>query len=201
MKIGIMGGTFDPIHNGHLTIGEFAREEMELDKIVYIPAGISPYKDDQKILNSEQRYRLLDLAIKDNPFFTKSSIEIDKEGITYTVDTLRQLKEEHPEDELYFIIGEDCLYHLEYWKDFNLFKNLCSFLVFKRGIESNNTIESKILELKNKHNIDIYFLNSPIIDISSTDIRTRRKLNKSIKYLVPLDVEKYILEHGLYEGD
>ena len=195
MKIGIMGGTFNPIHNGHLLIGEYARTELSLDKVIYIPTGKPGHKSREEVVSGSKRYEMVNLAIKDNPYFESSPIEIDRRGVTYSLDTLKELRRIYKgEGEFYFIIGEDSLFNLENWKGFYELAKLCRFIVFKRRPIENEKILGKIEELNNKYDVDITYLESPLMEISSTDIRKRLKDNKSIKYQVPRLIESYIKE-------
>jgi nicotinate-nucleotide adenylyltransferase len=198
MKIGIMGGTFDPIHTGHLIIGEYARTTLDLDKIIFIPVGLPPHKDNSKVSTSRRRLEMTKLAINSNPYFYLSSIEVDRKEITYTIDTIKELKKIYKEDELYFIIGGDSLFEIEKWKDFAQLIRLCKFVVLERPGRTKEEIEQKKIELKLSYKIQLEKIYSPLIDISSTEIRERVKNNLSIKYLVPESVETYIMYHKLY---
>lgn len=200
MKIGIMGGTFDPIHMGHLIIGEAARESLSLDKVIFIPTGINPFKKNKNTSSPTQRIDMLNLAIESNPYFTISTIEVEREGITYTIDTIRSLKDEYREDELYFIIGSDIVFQIEKWKEFQEVFNLCKFALFNRPGKDEEEIDEKVKDLNLKYNISFERISSPLVDISSTDIRNRAKNKQSIKYLVPEKVEDYIIKHKLYGG-
>lgn len=199
MKIGVLGGTFDPIHYGHLIIGEQAREELDLDKVVYIPTGDPVHKAKSKVSDARIRYEMLSLAIEDNMDFKKSSTEIDRQGKTYTIDTIEELKKEYDKEQIYFLIGEDSLFQLENWHRFLELKEACNFVVCRRYVRNQNKIKDKIIYMKSKYDMDIYLLNTPIIEISSTDIREKAIKNKSIKYLLPKRVEKYILDNHIYE--
>lgn len=200
MKIGIMGGTFDPIHTGHLIIGEYARTTLDLDKIIFIPVGLPPHKDNSKVSTSSRRLEMTKLAINSNSYFYLSSIEVDRKEITYTIDTIKELKNIYKEDELYFVIGGDSLFEIEKWKDFDQLIRLCKFVVLERPGRTTEEIEQKKLELKLSYKIELEKIHSPLIDISSTEIRERVKNNLSIKYLVPESVETYIIHHKLYIG-
>ena len=196
-KIGIMGGTFDPIHNGHLIIAENSRINFNLEKILFIPTGLPAHKIENEITYSDYRYEMVLLSINSNPYFTVSPMEIERMGITYTIDTIKNLQKLNKNVEYYFIMGEDSLYNFHKWKDYRELLNICKFIVAKRKNE-NNKLEEKIEELNNICKDSIYLLESPMIDISSTDIRERIIQNKPIKYLVPEAVELYIKKHGLY---
>lgn len=198
MKIGIFGGTFDPIHNGHLIIGEYARTSLNLDKILFIPVGIAPHKDNNNITSGEIRVKMIDLAIESNPYFYQSLIEIERKEIAYTIDTIISLKEKYKDDELYFIMGGDSIFEIESWKDSEKLMKLCNFIVLDRGYSRKRDIRHKILELEDLYGMKVQEIESPIIEISSTEIRKRIKNNLSIKYLLPEVLEKYILERNIY---
>ena len=197
MKIGVLGGTFDPIHKGHLIIGEFARISAKLDKVIFIPSGTHPFKDNEVITDPKIRCKMVELAIKSNPYFEVSTIEIERTGINYTIDTIRYLKQEYKEAEIYFIIGSDILFEIEKWYKFEKLIKLCQFILFYRT-DKEEKISEIINKLKSRYNINIKKVNSPLLPISSTEIRQRVKQGKSIKYLVEENVEKYILENNIY---
>lgn len=198
MKIGIMGGTFDPIHTGHLIIGEYARTTLNLDRVIFIPVGLPPHKDNSKVSTSKSRLQMTKLAIKSNSYFYLSSIEVDRKETTYTIDTIKELKNIYKEDELYFVIGGDSLFEIEKWKDFNELINLCKFVVLQRPGRTKEKMDEKILELREAYKLELEKIYSPLIDISSTEIRQRVNNNLSIKYLVPESVEDYITNNRLY---
>lgn len=201
MKIGVLGGTFDPIHKGHLIIGEFARTSAKLDKVIYIPSGTHPFKNNKKITNSKIRSKMVELAIESNPYFEISNIEIEREGINYTIDTLKYLKDKYKEAEIYFIIGSDILFEIEKWNEFEKLVNLCKFILFHRIDNDEKKLSNKIQKLETKYNMNIKRVNAPVLSISSTEIRERVKKDKSIKYLVENSVEKYILENNIYREE
>lgn len=199
IKIGIMGGTFDPIHNGHLIIAENSRINFNLEEIIFIPTGKPAHKLEDEITSNDYRYEMALLSINSNPYFSLSPMEINREGTTYTIDTIRNLQKLKKNVEYYFIMGEDSLYNFHKWKDYKELLSICKFIVAKRP-NLDNKLEEKIKELNSICKDSIYILESPMVDISSTDIRERISLNKSIKYLVPESVELYIKKHRLYGG-
>lgn len=201
MKIGIIGGTFDPIHNGHLIIAEYARTHLKLDKVIFIPVGIAPHKDNNKITNAKSRVEMINLSIKSNPYFYQSLIEVKRDNVTYTVDTLTSLKEEYPENEFYFIMGGDSILEIESWKDHKKLMKICNFIVLDRDHITREDINLKVSELKLLYGMDTQVIRSPLIEISSTEIRNRIKKGLSIKYLVPESVENYIKDNELYLED
>ncbi|MCF6465359.1 nicotinate-nucleotide adenylyltransferase [Clostridium sp. Cult2] len=198
-KIGIMGGTFDPIHNGHLTLAEYSRTTFSLDKILFIPTGKPPHKDDIDISSNNHRYDMTLLAINSNPYYFLSSIEIHREGTTYTIDTIKYLKSKYNNTKFYFILGSDSLYQIHKWKDYKELLSSCNFIVAKRKYLDNNKLEERIKELSELYKSNMNILESPLIDISSTEIRNRIKNQLSIKYLVPESVELYIEKNKLYK--
>lgn len=201
MKIGLIGGTFNPIHYGHLILSEFIREEMDLDRIIFIPTRIPPHKDSSNIPNGKVRIEMVNLAIKSNENFQSSTIEIDREGVSYTIDTIEELKSKYPQDEFFFIIGEDSLFQLHNWKDYERLIKICNIIVAERIGQEKDKINDRIYEINSLFNGNIVKASSPHIGISSTIIRNRVKNGLSIKYLVPETVEEYIINNGLYLGE
>lgn len=198
MKIGLMGGTFNPIHLGHLLVSEYIRENFPLDIIIFIPSGNPPHKDLDHVIDAHHRYNMVNLAIKDNPYFTISDIEIKRSGKSYTIDTIDEIKKSFPNDSIYFIIGGDSLYNLTTWKDYRSLFNKTSFILIDRhGIEENKMI-NYIKELKEEFGANIDYIDGPQIEISSTNIRKNLINNKSIKYMVTKEVEDYITNNRLY---
>lgn len=189
-KIGIFGGTFDPIHYGHLIIAEKAREEFNLDFVFFIPTGIPPHK--KKIYASSiDRKNMIEIAIKDNKYFKVSDIEIVKEKISYTYETIIELKKNYSSTNFFLIVGEDSFYDIPNWYKANELVKEVVFLVAKR---------SKKKEISINFPITYKIIHSPFIDISSTYIRSCIFKNKSVKYLIPDEVIEYIKRKGLYEG-
>ncbi|WFA09504.1 nicotinate-nucleotide adenylyltransferase [Tissierella sp. Yu-01] len=198
MKVGLMGGTYNPIHLGHLIISENIRTNFPLDRVIFIPTGDPPHKDNNELISAIDRYNMTKLAIESNPYFDISSIEVKREGKSYSTDTIDEFLKAMPEDELYFIIGSDTLFDLEKWKDIrDIFKKI-SFIVTGREGLSDNNIEDKIEEYRKKFNSKIAHVSGPKIEISSTMIREYVSEDKSIRYLVPRQVEEYIKTHRLY---
>lgn len=196
-KIGIMGGTFNPIHFGHLLLGETAYEQFSLDEVLFMPTKNPYYKNLGNTVTEEDRVRMVKLAIKDNAHFTFSGEELNREGTTYTVETLQNLTRKNPDCEYYFIMGADSLYHIESWKDTEEVLRMAVILVAGRG-DLSSSLSSQIEYIENKYDASIRFLNSPSLEISSNDIRRRIRTGESIRYLLPREVEEYIYEHKLY---
>lgn len=189
MNIGIFGGSYNPIHFGHLIVAEEIREAYNLDKIIFIPVGIPSHKNELEI-SSFHRFEMVKLAIKENNYFEISDIEISENRKNYTIDTLNKLKRMYIKDNLFLIIGGDSAKNFHTWKNYKeILKNI-KVLVFKR---------KDYTEITAYDNMDI--LNTKIIEISSTDIRERIGNNKTIKYLLPNLVEKYIYDNNLYRRD
>lgn len=200
MKIGIIGGSFDPIHLGHLAMAEYLREIKNLDKILFIPTGNAPHKTYESL--AEQRLEMVKLAIEDNEYFSFCQIEVLKETTSYTAETLKELKEKWPEAEFNFIIGTDNLFSIEKWYKIEelgkLTKILVSNRIYNEGLSIEEVME-KCKFLKNQFNLKIDIVDSPVFEISSSDIRRRIKNHMSIKYLLPKKVEDYIRDNGLYK--
>ncbi|HIW58763.1 MAG TPA: nicotinate-nucleotide adenylyltransferase [Candidatus Anaerobutyricum avicola] len=196
-KIGIMGGTFNPIHFGHLLLGETAYEQFSLDEVLFMPTKNPYYKKLTNSVTEEDRMQMVQLAIRDNSHFTFSGEELDREGTTYTVETLTNLTERNPDCAYYFIMGADSLYHIESWKDTEKVLQMAVILVAGRG-DLSSSLSSQIEYIENKYDASIHFLNSPSLEISSNDIRRRIRAGESIRYLLPREVEEYIYEHKLY---
>jgi len=188
MKIGILGGTFNPIHIGHLILAEEAREKLGFEKIVFVPTNIAPHKDSLGIVSAQDRYQMVKLAIRSNKYFSVSDAEINREGRSYTIDTLKELKSAYLNDELYFIIGSDLLKYLDDWKDLKEIIKMVSFIAATRPGYPLEKIPS-------------YISTVPIraVDISGFEIRKAIKENKSFRYLVPEAVFDYISKKGLYK--
>ena len=187
MKIGILGGTFNPIHIGHLIIAEEAREKLGLDKIIFVPAYLPPHKDNSDIAPADHRLNMARLAIKGNIYFSVSDMEIKRDGRSYTIDTVREFKKLYPDEDLYFIIGSDLLTYLDEWKDLNEIIKMVKFVAATRPGYPLQNLPSYISTL-------------PIraVDISGFEIRNCVKEHKSFRYLVPEAVCKYILKKRLY---
>lgn len=198
MKLGLIGGTFNPIHLGHLIISEYLRETFPLDRIIFIPSGNPPHKSSIDMASSEHRKEMVEIATKSNPNFLVSSIETDRLGKSYTVDTMREFKTQYPDDQLYFIIGADSLFELDCWKDFKTLATITTFLLSSRPGLDEEEIYNKINQLKYEYDANIIYIKVPLVDISSTSIRERARKHQSLKYLVTDGVEEYIKSNHLY---
>lgn len=197
-KIGIMGGTFDPIHNGHLVIAETAREQFRLQEILFLPSGHPPHKG--HAMPASHRCSMVSLAIAGNPFFTLDRREVDSPDISYTYVTLRNLKKELPHTELFFILGADSLFDFESWRKPEEILTYCSILAAYRKHERQNRFFQQIDLLNRKYPGKFFPLDTPSLEVSSQDIRNRVQHGRSIRYLVPKEVGEYIRAHHLYEG-
>ena len=197
-RIGILGGTFNPIHIGHLILAERALEEYELDEILFIPTGKPYFKSEKEVLDKKVRISMTGNAIEDNPDFALSTIETDREGNTYTYETLQQLKRDNPNNKYYLILGADTLFQIEQWKKPDVIMSLAGILAAVRDDKNMADLEVKADELKAKFNADINILRMPHIGISSTDIRERIRLGKSVKYMLPEKTLDYIMRNDLY---
>ena len=198
-RIGIIGGTFDPVHCGHLIIAENAREVLSLDKVLFIPSGLPPHKRNIKVTDPFHRYNMVQIAVKTNPYFEASRIELDRMGYTYTIDTLKQIKETYGPVRILFITGADVIHDLLTWKKPEMVFTMCEFIAAMRPEYRKADFKKDIEYLKANYSAVIHTLNIPLIGISSTDIRLRVENGKSIKYLVTEGIEEYILQNGLYK--
>ncbi len=197
-KIGIMGGTFDPIHIGHLVTADAVRIEYRLDKVLFIPAANPPHKQDSPVTPALHRYIMTAMATYSNPYFFVSAIEMERPGPSYTIDTVRSLHERSGgRTKFYFITGADAVGDLPTWNNIDQLLDLCEFVATTRpGCVS--TLDDVISHFGAKGAERIHRLTTPELEISSTDIRDRVKKGRSIKYIVPESVENYILKEGLY---
>ncbi len=201
IKIGLLGGTFNPIHYGHLIIAEQIRELFEFDNIVFIPSGIPPHKDINKVMGAQHRLAMVKLAVESNPNFWVSDVESNRKGYTYTIDTLRGLRSTYEgETRFYFIIGADNVQELVTWKEFRKVFGMCEFIATYRPGYDIKCTSLLIDQLKKDYMARITLVPALLIDISSTDIRRRVMEGRSIKYLVPEKVEEYIFKNNLYRG-
>lgn len=197
-KIGILGGTFNPIHNGHLLMAETARCACALDEVLLIPSGCSYMKEQEEILPGKVRLEMTRLAAMENPYFTASSIEVEREGNTYTFETLAQLKRLEPDAEFYYIVGADTLFSMESWKKPEEVFSSCVILAAVRDGWEDERLAKQAAYLSGKYRADIRMLPSLHVEISSTDIRTRCRQKRSIRYLVPECVREFLENNGCY---
>lgn len=198
-KVGIMGGTFNPIHLGHMLVAENAYEAYGLDEILFVPSGIPYMKED--VLDAKTRITMTGIAIEDNCHFALSTIEVDRDGNSYSYETIADLKKANPQTEYYFIVGSDSLFKMDKWKCPEKIFNEVVVLVAPRLGYSSDEMNERIAELKEKYNADIRVLPMNCVDISSTAIRDKVRNNKSLRYLVHYRVIEFIEKHKLYKNE
>ncbi|HHT50137.1 MAG TPA: nicotinate-nucleotide adenylyltransferase [Eubacteriaceae bacterium] len=200
-QIGIIGGTFDPIHYGHLIAASWARECLSLEKVIFMPAGTPPHKLKNNVLDPIHRYNMVLLAINDQPYFEVSSLEINRKGPSYTIDSARELTEKYREEStrILFIVGADSILELHTWKDYKKLLSKYYFIAVSREGYEKKQFYKRIEEIHNIYGKRIYNVEIPAIGISSTKLREMVKSNKSIRYLLPPSVEQYIKENSLYK--
>ena len=195
-RVGIIGGTFDPIHLAHIYIAEEAKKKLNLDKVIFVPAGIQPLKTDKKVTEASLRLEMVQKAIEGKIGFEVSDYEIKKEGKSYTYKTLEHFYKEYKD--LYFITGADCLLDIDKWKEIEKIFSLCKFVVFTRPGYNNNELVNKKRFVEEKYNGDIILLEVPEIHISSTEIREKIINNEKVDDILPAVVLDIIKEKGLY---
>ena len=191
-RIGVMGGTFDPIHHGHLVAASEAAAELSLDEVVFVPTGRPPFKQDYAVTAPEHRYLMAVIATASNPRFTVSRADVDRPGLTYTVDTLRDLRAERPDADLFFITGADAIQQILTWKDVDSLWLMAHFVAVTRP--------GHTLSIEGIPTSAVSQLEVPALAISSTDCRARARAGEPVWYLVPDGVVQYIAKHGLYRG-
>ncbi len=201
-KIGISGGTFNPIHYGHLIVAEMVRDEFGLEKILFVPSGMPPHKNLRDVAGAEHRFNMVQQAVKNNPYFFESRVEVERGGYTYTIDTLKNLRQTYGKDaKLYYIIGADVLSDLLTWRNYQEVFGICEFIAVLRPGNGIEVFNRQMEYLRDTFGAVIHFIDTPLIEISSTEIRNRIRQGKSIKYLVPEAVEDYIKENRLYHEE
>ncbi len=195
MRLGIMGGTFDPIHYGHLVTAEEALVQFNLDRVVFMPTGVPVRKTHRTVTPAERRYLMTVIATASNPDFEVSRMEVDRPGLTYTVDTMLALRAEHgPSAELYFITGADAVWEILTWKDSERLADVCTFIAATRpGYDLSRFEQDEVAR-----HINVEFMEVPALAISSTDIRDRMAVRRPVRYLLPEAVAAYIIKTGLY---
>ena len=197
-KVGILGGTFDPIHTGHLILAEAAYESFSLDYVLIMPNGNPPHKAGQVNATMLERTRMAELAVADNPHLRVSDFEKTPQDYHYTYETLEFLKKEHPDTDYYFILGADSLILFHTWKEPKRICDACRILAATRNHMESEALNERIQELSAIFGARIYPMETPNIDISSNMIRERVHTGRSIRYYVPKAVEEYIYQNGLY---
>lgn len=197
-KIGILGGTFNPIHNGHLILAETARSFCALDEVLLLPSGCSYMKDPSEILPGAVRLEMARLAALENPGFQVSAIEVERKGNSYTCETLQQLKRLNPDSELYYIVGADTLFHMDKWRNPEEIFGASVILAAVRDGWQDESLKEKVRYLTERYHADIRLLPSLHIEISSTEIRNRCRKKQSIRYLVPETVRAFLEQNAYY---
>ncbi|MEK1312860.1 nicotinate-nucleotide adenylyltransferase [Limosilactobacillus fermentum] len=185
-RVGLYGGTFNPVHNAHLLVAEQVGRTLSLDKVSFLPDMQPPHRDHKGTIAADLRVDMLKLAVADNPFFDIEMEEINRGGVSYTYDTIKALKERHPDADYYFIIGGDMVDYLPTWNKIDQLVKMVNFVGVRRK------------GAKNEAQYPVIWVDVPTVAISSSDIRARVKSGQSIRYMVPRAVEDYIKEHQLY---
>lgn len=204
MRIGVLGGTFDPIHHGHLIIAQEALEALDLATVVFVPSAHPPHKPVGAVTSAEHRYRMVERALEDDPRFSISDIECRRSGRSYTIETLREMSRSLGEgDELCFLVGSDTVGELPTWKDIRRFPEFCRLIIVSRPGHPLDRIDAlrglfpaSVVDEMRRDALAV----TPV-GISATDIRRRVRRGRSIRYLVPEAVRRYIEEHGLYRSE
>jgi nicotinate-nucleotide adenylyltransferase len=204
MRIGIFGGSFDPVHQGHLVVAECCREQARLDRVVFVPTAIQPFKQSRQPAAGQHRSEMLSLAVGGNPAFEVSTVELDRGGVSYTVDTLAALRKVHPDDELHLILGPDALASLPDWREPARILDLAGVIAVERdGLDdvSSAVQESRLATLLGRERaqqLTADRVRVPALAIRSSDLRALVKAGRSIRYRTPRAVERFIATHGLY---
>lgn len=197
-KIGILGGTFNPIHIGHIQLAQAAYKQAVLDKVIFMPSGKSYMKRGVNVLSGKERLKMIELAINNIPYFEASDMEINRLGNTYTYETLEILKKENPSNDYYFILGADCLFSIENWVNPNRIFDACTIIAAVRNSMNKSELAKQAQRLKELFRAKIILLNFTEIDLSSSKIRDLLKERESIDHLVPTSVAEYIRDKNFF---
>ncbi len=197
-SIAVIGGAFDPVHFGHLAAAQTVYENFDVEKVVLMPLGDAPHKE-ASAAPAEERYKMVLEAVKDNPAFAVSDMEVRRKGKTYTVDTVQEIKDINPDIDIYFVMGADELEAIDTWRMPEKLFELCRVIAVTRPGYNNDGLVKKIDEVREKYGGEVYFLEIPSLDISSSGLRQKIKDGRSVKYLMPKEALKYIVEHDLYK--
>ena len=197
-RVGIMGGTFDPIHVGHLLLGECAYEQFRLDKVLYMPSGNPPHKRERDGATNEQRVRMVELAIEENEHFELSMEEMHELGYIYTSKTLTRLTQEHPDTHYFFILGADSLMQFEQWRNPEVIARLCTLIVAVRDHMPSGQLDKQILHLQDLFGADVRKLSTPNVDVSSSMLREWLRLGRSCRYYMRDRELEYIQREQIY---
>jgi nicotinate-nucleotide adenylyltransferase len=200
MRIGIFGGSFDPIHNGHLLLAELCCESLGLDQVRFLVANVSPFKTDRMPASNKERCEMVKLAIGGNPKFMVDTREIDRGGVSYTIDSVRSIADEYPDSQLFLLMGADAIVDIANWKEpAELFRLLTPCVISRGGVgEPKWDVLKPYVDSKTLSEIQSAKVAAPQVEISSYDLRQRVKLGKSIRYQVPRSIEMFIQERKLY---
>lgn len=198
LKIGILGGTFNPIHSGHLILAQNALNYLKLDKVIFIPTGVSYFKDSNEVVSAKHRLNMAQLAINDNPKFELSTIETEREGNSYTYETLEILKKENCDTRYFYIIGADTLFKMDTWKYPERIFDKCTICCQKRDEYTDDELNDRVRYLNKKFNAEIILMDIPEVRISSTYIRESLCKGYEMRYYLPVDVIDYIKNNNLY---
>ena len=199
-RVGIMGGTFDPVHHGHLVTAEEARVQFTLEHVYFVPNRFPPHKQLDQVTDPEHRFRMTSLAVRTNPRFSVSRLEIDRRGPSYTIDTLLALRAEHSARDLYYITGADAILQIVRgeWERSAELLTLCQYIAASRPGFPIDVHDLRRYNVTRQHLDNLHVMEIPALSISSTDIRRRVAEGRPIRYLLPDEVAAYIAEHGLY---
>jgi nicotinate-nucleotide adenylyltransferase len=213
-RIGLFGGTFNPIHMGHLRGAEEIREAFGLQQVIFIPAAIPPHKVTEEVIEAKHRLEMVRLATANNPFFSTTDIELSRPEKSYSIDTIRYLRERHP-DIFFFILGRDAFVEIETWKEFQHLFSLCNFIVmtrpgFQKTLSTSPLPEALVPVFRYDQEIKgwihtsghtLHFKDITVLDISSTKVRELIERGESVRYLIPGEVEAYIQKNRLYSHE
>jgi nicotinate-nucleotide adenylyltransferase len=200
MRLGLYGGSFDPVHYGHLLLAECARETLGLDEVWLIPAAVPPHKQTRELAAAKYRLAMLELALAGHEQIKSSRLEIDRGGVSYTVDTLAAIRDQHPNATLFLLMGADSLHDLPTWREPARICELATIAVVRRGgaPELDFSVLKSLVSDQQRSAIQQAQVQMPLIELSSTDLRHRAASGQSLRYRTPRAVEKYIETHGLY---
>ncbi|NLY18601.1 MAG: nicotinate-nucleotide adenylyltransferase [Clostridiaceae bacterium] len=199
--IGVFGGSFNPVHIGHLILAEYICCEFSMEKIIFVPAKMPPHKTGEELASAQHRFNMVSIAIENNPKFEVSRIELNRQGKSFTVDTLSMLTDLYPRRKICFICGADSLMNFSTWRSTDKIFELAGIIIAGRPDVPMAEFQDMINFYRQEYNAQIACSDSPFIDISSTQIRKRIKEGLSVKYMIPDCVYRYIMNEGLYKGE
>lgn len=199
MKKAIFGGTFDPIHVGHMHIAYEAVYNLNLNKVIFMPNGNPPHKTNKVVTSANIRYEMVSEAIKNEPLFEISDYEVNNSNLSYTYITLQHFNALEPQTQWYFLTGVDSLMDLNKWKNIDIILENCTLVVFSRPGYTNEEIFEMKKKIENKYKKEIIYLHMPVIDVSSTVVKEKIKLNRQVNYLLPCGIEEIIDKYILYK--